>query len=73
MADGTEIVVENNPNDMAQRATRIFTAAAVDCVSGEGQFTVVLSGGSTPRLMHNLLAEEPFSLSFLIVHLLPTF
>jgi 6-phosphogluconolactonase len=60
MAAVTEIVVENNPNDMAHKAARIFAGAAVDCASVQGRFTVVVSGGSTPRRMHHLLAEEPY-------------
>jgi 6-phosphogluconolactonase len=60
MQDDLQLFVKLYPEDLAQAAAQIFTAEAVDCVSDEGQFTVVLSGGSTPRLMHNLLAEEPF-------------
>jgi len=54
------LIVKDNPNEAALEGTRIFTRTAVDSVSERGRFTVVLSGGSTPRLMHHLLAEEPF-------------
>ncbi len=54
------MIVKDNPDDLAQAAARIFTVAAVDCVAEKGRFAVMLSGGSTPRSMHRLLAEEPF-------------
>jgi len=60
MEGDLQLVVKENPADLAQEAAQIFAATAVGCASGKGRFTVALSGGSTPRLMHNLLAEEPF-------------
>ncbi|MBW1901871.1 MAG: 6-phosphogluconolactonase [Deltaproteobacteria bacterium] len=60
MEGDLQLVVKENPEDLAQEAARIFAAAAVDCAFKKGRFAVVLSGGSTPGLMHNLLAEKPF-------------
>ncbi len=37
---------------------------ASHCVSTQGLFSVALSGGSTPRAAHRLLAGEPFCSSF---------
>ncbi len=53
-------IVKDNPDDLAKEAAMIFSAAALECASEKGLFTVALSGGSTPKLMHRLLAEEPF-------------
>jgi len=58
------LIVQDNPNEAALEGARIFTRMAVDSVSERGRFTVVLSGGSTPRLMHPLLTEEPFFQGF---------
>jgi len=52
-------VIKENVTDLAKEGARIFSASALACVSEKGRFAVALSGGSTPRLMHRLLAEEP--------------
>ncbi len=38
----------------------IFIEAARDCVKDKGLFTVAISGGSTPRQMHRMLAEKAY-------------
>lgn len=55
-----QIIVTHDPSELAETAARIFTARAKDCVSQKTLFTVAISGGSTPRDMHKLLAEEPY-------------
>ncbi len=45
---------------MALEGANIFTAVAKQAVNQRGNFSVALSGGSTPRLMHRMLAEEPY-------------
>jgi 6-phosphogluconolactonase len=55
-----QIIVANNPSELAEKAANIFTSTAKDCVRQTNFFTVAISGGSTPRGMHKLLAEEPF-------------
>jgi 6-phosphogluconolactonase len=55
------IIVENNPNDLARRGADIFAATAQDAVKGAGRFMVAISGGATPRSMHRLFAEEPYT------------
>lgn len=37
-----------------------FTAIAASCAAEGRPFTVALSGGSTPAMLHTLLAESPF-------------
>ncbi|HXU07410.1 MAG TPA: 6-phosphogluconolactonase [Blastocatellia bacterium] len=46
--------------ELALKAARRFARLADQYVIGCGRFTVALSGGSTPRAMLSLLAEEPF-------------
>lgn len=45
---------------MVKKGADIFRMAALDCVKKEGRFVVAISGGSTPRPMHRLLAEDPY-------------
>jgi 6-phosphogluconolactonase len=55
-----QIIVANEPSELARTAADIFTSTAKDCVTQTNLFTVAISGGSTPRDMHRLLAEEPY-------------
>ncbi len=55
-----QIIVTNEPSEWARTAADIFTTTARDCVKQTNLFTVAISGGSTPRGMHKLLAEEPY-------------
>jgi 6-phosphogluconolactonase len=53
-------MVTNDPSELARTAAGIFRNTAKDCVTQTNLFTVAISGGSTPRDMHRLLAEEPY-------------
>jgi 6-phosphogluconolactonase len=55
-----QLFVKDNPNDLAREAAGIFSATALENTSEKGLFTVAFSGGATPKLMHSLLAKEPF-------------
>ena len=55
-----QIIVTHDPSELAETAAKIFGSTAKDCVMRRNLFTVAISGGSTPRGMHKLLAEEPF-------------
>jgi 6-phosphogluconolactonase len=45
---------------LAQAAAELFAATAADAIAARGLFTVVLSGGSTPRAMHARLSGDGF-------------
>jgi 6-phosphogluconolactonase len=45
---------------LAQTGAELFTSVAQASVKERGRFSVAVSGGSTPRLMHRLLAEAPY-------------
>jgi 6-phosphogluconolactonase len=55
-----EIIITDDPAQLAEAAASIFTRTAKDCVTQTNLFSVAISGGSTPRAMHRLLAEAPY-------------
>ena len=55
-----KIIIKNHPGELARAGAEIFIRIAKIAVTQKGRFTVALSGGSTPRPMHRLLAQEPF-------------
>jgi len=57
--DRGELVVLPDPGALADEAARRFVALARAAVEGRGRFTVALSGGSTPRALHERLARPP--------------
>ena len=50
------------PQDLARAAAELFVAKSNEAVAKRGIFTIALSGGSTPKLLYQLLADpnEPF-------------
>jgi 6-phosphogluconolactonase len=50
------------PEDLARAAAELFVARSSEAVADRGSFTIALSGGSTPKLLYQLLADphEPF-------------
>jgi len=55
-----QVRVYKDQQELALKAARHFARLADQYVIGCGHFTVALAGGSTPRAMFSLLAEEPF-------------
>ena len=54
-----EIIVTENPKDLAQKGAEIFCLSADRCMKQKRPFRVAVSGGSTPRALHRILATEP--------------
>lgn len=55
-----EIVVVPDPDELAHEAARRFTRLALEAAAAAGsQFSVALSGGSTPGALYRRLAEDP--------------
>jgi len=50
--------VYENPEDLAEAAAREFAAKAAEAFEEQGRFTVVLAGGSTPKVAYELLARD---------------
>ena len=59
MSTQPEIRIEPSPADIAAAAARLF-AALTRQASPTRPFNVALSGGSTPRLLYDLLTSAPF-------------
>ncbi len=55
----SEILICAGAVELAREAARRFAELAEVFVSSVGRFTVALSGGSTPRAMFSVLAEQP--------------
>jgi 6-phosphogluconolactonase len=51
-----EIVVCHDPAALAEQAADRIVAAAADAIAARGQFTLALSGGSTPERLYKLLS-----------------
>lgn len=60
MSCESEIIIKDSPIHLAMTAADLFAMAAKNCAAQRGRFVVALSGGSTPRGMHRMLAEEPY-------------
>lgn len=54
-----EIRIEENPTRLAMAGVDIFSKVAIKSVEKRGRFVVAISGGSTPKKMHRLLAKAP--------------
>lgn len=54
------IIIANNLEHLARICTDFFFRTAVESMTRSDRFSVALSGGSTPRPMHRLLATPPF-------------
>lgn len=63
MADHTrgELVVVATPADLADAAARYVVELARAAIEQRGSFSIALSGGSTPRALHQRLARPPLS------------
>src|SRR5215210_9272555 len=57
---GAQVRVYRDSDELALKAARHFARLADQYCIGCDRFTVALSGGSTPRKMFSILAEEPF-------------
>jgi 6-phosphogluconolactonase len=53
-----EISVHPDPDALAHDAARRFVQSARDAIDLADRFSVALSGGSTPRAMHQILAAD---------------
>jgi 6-phosphogluconolactonase len=54
------IRIYNDPEKLSQAAAMLFFELAGRAISERGRFSVVLSGGETPRRLYEILATQPF-------------
>ena len=52
--------IASGPDELAEKAARIFLDEVIKRVGQRGVFYAAISGGNTPRGMHKLLASQPF-------------
>jgi 6-phosphogluconolactonase len=55
-----DIHVMEDPDKLAISAVRIFIQLAKQALDQSRHYNVSISGGSTPRLMHRMLAHKPY-------------
>jgi 6-phosphogluconolactonase len=55
-----DVRVFRDLEDLSQAAATIFTVASGEAIAGRGRFLVVLSGGSTPLRLYEILSQSPF-------------
>lgn len=55
------IYVYKNINELAENLAQHIVALVAETLKHQPVFTIALSGGSTPKLLYNLLAREPFT------------
>jgi 6-phosphogluconolactonase len=53
-----EISVHPDPDTLAHEAARRFIQSAREAIDLSDRFTVALSGGSTPKAMHQVIASD---------------
>ncbi len=53
-------IIKKNPADLAKAAADFITKRIKEVLKKQDRFTLVLSGGSTPKALHELLAKPPY-------------
>src|ERR1041384_7893040 len=56
----SEVQVIEDPEQVAREAAGLFVRLSIEAVSTRGAFSVALSGGSTPRRVYELLADDDY-------------
>lgn len=59
MAEKIKKIITSDSKQLSAKGLEIFCKTARKTVAHQGRFVVAISGGSTPRAMHRLLAQEP--------------
>lgn len=60
MVGEIEKIVMPDSDKLSEKGAEIFCKSATEAVNYKGHFSAAISGGSTPRTMHRLLAQEPY-------------
>ena len=55
-----DVVIFQDGEKLSQSAAEYIVRVAREAVADHGNFTIALSGGSTPRKLYGMLAEEPY-------------
>jgi 6-phosphogluconolactonase len=60
MSDNIQRIIVSNSNQLAEKGAEMFCEIAKKSISDRGRFVVAVSGGSTPRAMHERLSQDPY-------------
>ena len=55
-----QLIVKKNPTELAKAAADFITKRIREVLKTQDRFTIALSGGSTPKALHELLAKSPY-------------
>jgi 6-phosphogluconolactonase len=60
MPEKIKKIITSDSKQLAEKGAEIFCKTANQVIAVKNRFAVAISGGSTPRAMHRLLAQEPY-------------
>ncbi|GAB3543744.1 6-phosphogluconolactonase [Spirosoma fluminis] len=55
-----QLIIKKNPDDLAKGAADFIAKRIKEVLKKQDRFTIALSGGSTPKALHELLAKSPY-------------
>ena len=55
-----QLIIKKNPTELAKEAASFITRRINEVLKTQDRFTIALSGGSTPKALHELLAKPPY-------------
>jgi 6-phosphogluconolactonase len=56
----SQLRIFESAEDLSQAVAELFVALARDAIGRRGRFAVALAGGSTPKRLYQLLADDPY-------------
>ncbi len=55
-----QLIIKKNPAELAKAAADFIAKRILETLKKQDRFTIALSGGSTPKALHELLAKPPY-------------
>lgn len=55
-----QLIIKKNPTELAKEAASLITRRINEVLKTQDRFTIALSGGSTPKALHDILAKPPY-------------
>ncbi len=55
-----DVAIYPDSNTLSHEAAHYIVRLATEAITSHGQFTIALSGGSTPKVLYALLGNEPY-------------
>ena len=55
-----QLIIKKNPDDLAKAAAQFISERIINTLKQQERFVIALSGGSTPKALHELLAKSPY-------------